>query len=70
MKYLGVTTNDKDLTPKDQQVKKSGDMMSGILVAYNNTSYTTGQVRNIIFGTGDPPISGVGNGDIYIKYED
>lgn len=69
MKVLGVTTGDKDITPKEQQVKKSGDTMTGPLVAQNNTSYTVAQARNIILGTGDPPVSGVGNGDIYIKYE-
>jgi hypothetical protein len=48
------------------RVAKSGDTMAGILVAQNNTAYTTAQVRNIIISTGTP--TGGGNGDIWLRY--
>ena len=48
------------------KVSKSGDTMTGALVAQNNTNYTTKQVRNIFISTADP--SGGSNGDIWIKY--
>lgn len=48
------------------KVTKSGDTLTGILTAQNNTSYGTKQVRNIILSTADP--SGGSNGDIWIKY--
>lgn len=51
-------TNDK--------LNKSGGTMTGTLVAQNNTSYTTKQVRNIIVSTSSP--SGGSSGDIWIKY--
>lgn len=38
-----------------------------INVAQNNTSYTTKQVRNIIYSTGNP--SGGSNGDMWVKYK-
>lgn len=48
-------------------VNLNGDTMKGILVAQNNTEYTTKQVRNIIISTEDP--SGGENGDIWFKIE-
>ncbi|WP_202972466.1 phage tail protein [Clostridium thermosuccinogenes] len=51
----------------DSKVPKSGTTMTGVLVAQNNTSYTTKQVRNIILSTSNP--SGGNNGDIWIKYK-
>lgn len=50
----------------NNKLDKSGGTMTGILVAQNNTEYTTKQVRNIIISTADP--SGGDNGDIWIKY--
>lgn len=47
-------------------VAKSGDTMSGPLIAQNNTDYTTAQVRNVIISTADP--SGGSNGTLWIKY--
>lgn len=47
-------------------VKKSGDTMTGALVAQNNTNYTTPQVRNIIISTEEP--SGGNNGDLWVHY--
>lgn len=44
----------------------TGGIMSGILSAQSNTSYTTAQVRNIIISTSNP--SGGNPGDIWIKY--
>lgn len=38
-----------------------------INVAQNNTSYTTKQVRNIVYSTGNP--SGGSNGDMWVKYK-
>lgn len=49
------------------KLDKSGGVMTGVLTAQNNTSYTTAQVRNITLSTLDP--SGGGNGDIWIKYK-
>ena len=48
------------------KVSKSGDTMTGALIAQNNTNYSVAQVRNIIISTSDP--SGGNNGDIWIKY--
>ena len=48
------------------KVSKSGDTMTGALVAQNNTNYSIAQVRNIIISTEDP--SGGKSGDIWIKY--
>ena len=48
------------------KVSKSGDTMTGALIAQNNTNYNVAQVRNIIISTSDP--SGGNNGDIWIKY--
>lgn len=53
-------------TSVSNKVSKSGDTMTGALVAQNNTDYTIKQVRNIIISTEDP--SGGDNGDIWIKY--
>ena len=50
------------------KVSKSGDTMTGALVAQNNTNYSVAQVRNIIISTEDP--SGGSNGDIWIKYSE
>ena len=50
------------------KVSKSGDTMTGALVAQNNTDYGVAQVRNIIISTEDP--SGGSNGDIWIKYSE
>ena len=48
-------------------VEKDGDTMAGELVAQNNDSYTTAQVRNITISQDEP--SGGGNGDIWLRYE-
>ena len=50
------------------KVSKSGDTMTGALIAQNNTDYSVAQVRNIIISTSDP--SGGRNGDIWIKYSE
>ena len=50
------------------KVSKSGDTMTGALVAQNNTNYSVAQVRNIIISTSDP--SGGNSGDIWIKYSE
>lgn len=47
-------------------VPLAGATMEGVLVAKNNTSYTTKQMRNIFLSTSSP--SGGGNGDIWFKY--
>ena len=56
---------------KDEEaVERTGDTMTGILVAQNNTAYTTKQVRNIIFSTGEPTVGDGNNGDIWIVYKE
>lgn len=50
------------------KVSKSGDTMTGVLVAQSNTSYTTKQVRNIFLSTSAPTSSDGDNGDIWIVY--
>ena len=57
------TTTPIDINSK---VSKSGDTMTGALIAQNNTNYSVAQVRNIIISTSDP--SGGNSGDIWIKY--
>lgn len=46
----------------------SGGTLTGILVAQNNTAYTTKQVRNIFFSTVEPTDADGDNGDIWIMY--
>lgn len=53
-------------THSNCEVGKGGNMTS-IVVAQNNTSYTTKQVRNIVYSTGNP--SGGSNGDMWVKYK-
>ena len=48
------------------KVSKSGDTMTGALIAQNNTNYSVAQVRNIIISTSNP--SGGNSGDIWIRY--
>ena len=60
-----VDNNTDDITTK---VSKSGDTMTGALIAQNNTNYSVAQVRNIIISTSDP--SGGNSGDIWIKYSE
>ena len=52
-----------DLTTK---LSKTGDTMTGKLVAQSNTDYATAQVRNVIISTSSP--SGGSSGDIWVKY--
>jgi hypothetical protein len=52
--------------PATAYLPLAGGTMVGILYAQANTSYTTGQARNIFLSTGDA--SGGGNGDVWIKY--
>ena len=64
-----IATNTSNIsalqTTVSGKLSKSGDTMTGALVAQNNTNYTTKQVRNIFISTADP--SGGDNGDIWIK---
>ena len=54
----------------DNALDKTGDTATGIIVAQNNTSYTTKQMRNIFLSTANPVDGTDGsNGDIWIKYE-
>lgn len=48
------------------KVSKSGDTMTGALIAQNNSNYGVAQVRNIIISTEEP--SGGNSGDIWIRY--
>jgi hypothetical protein len=48
----------------------SGGILTGILVAQNNTAYTTKQVRNIFFSTEEPTDADGDNGDIWIMYSE
>ena len=65
-----ITTNAQNISTLQSsvngKVSKSGDTMTGPLVAQNNTDYSVAQVRNIIISTSDP--SGGKSGDIWIKY--
>ena len=65
-----VDSNTDDITALQSnvngKVSKSGDTMTGALIAQNNTNYSVAQVRNIIISTSDP--SGGLSGDIWIKY--
>ena len=65
-----IATNTSNIsalqTTVSGKLSKSGDTMTGALVAQNNINYTTKQVRNIFISTADP--NGGDNGDIWIKY--
>ena len=60
-----ITANTSSIAGK---VSKSGDTMTGVLVAQSNTLYTTKQVRNIFLSTSAPTSSDGDNGDIWIVY--
>ena len=60
----GVTHPIKDETARNTKVNKSGDQMTGPLVAQNNVAYSTSQVRNIILSTSAPTSTDGANGDI------
>ena len=53
-----IMTTDKDQT------------MAAKLKAHNNTDYTTAQVRNIILSLDEADAGLMGNGDIWIQYEE
>lgn len=55
-------------TVANAALPKSGGVLTGILVAQNNTSYTTAQMRNVILSPTDAVVGSMGNGDIWIKY--
>lgn len=63
---IKTSTNSGIETELNKKVDKTGGTLAGQLVAQNNTSYTTKQVRNIILSTANP--SGGSNGDVWIKY--
>lgn len=48
--------------------KITAGTLSGQVMAYDNTNYTRGQLRNIVLSSGEP--SGGGNGQIWIQYEE
>ena len=64
----GVTHSVKDTTARATKVNKSGDTMTGQLIAQNNVAYSTAQVRNIILSTSEPTSTDGNNGDIWIVY--
>ena len=49
-------------------VQKSGDTMTGALIAQNNTNYTVKQVRNIFLIADGETLPSGGNGDICLVY--
>ena len=55
------------MNPSDY-VKKSGDTMTGALIAQNNTNYTVKQVRNIILVADGETLPSGENGDICLVY--
>ena len=67
-----ITANAQNISTLQSSVNgklsKSGDTMTGALIAQNNTNYSVAQVRNIIISTSDP--SGGNSGDIWIKYSE
>ena len=66
----GVTHPIKDEAARNNKINRSGDTMTGQLVAQNNIAYSTAQVRNVILSTSEPTSSDGGNGDIWIVYQD
>ena len=66
----GVTHDVKDTTARLTKVNKSGDTMTGQLIAQNNVAYSTAQVRNIILSTSEPTSTDGANGDIWIVYKE
>lgn len=54
-------------TPTDY-LKKTGDTMTGALVAHSDTEYTTGQVRNIFLVAEGEDLPSGSNGDICLVY--
>lgn len=60
-----IATNTTNIATK---ISRAGDTMTGALIAQNNTSYTTKQVRNVFLSTASPTSSDGANGDIWIVY--
>lgn len=56
-------------TTDENAVQKSGDTMTGPLIAQNNTNYTTKQVRNIFLIQEGETLPTGDNGDICLVYE-
>ena len=54
----------------NEYVPFDGGIMTGRLVAQNNITYTTAQVRNIILSTSEPTSNDGNNGDIWIVYKE
>lgn len=66
----GVIHDVKDTTARLTKVNKTGDTMTGQLIAQNNVAYSTAQVRNIILSTDTPTSADGANGDIWIVYKE
>ena len=67
---LPTTAEWADKANDAEVVHKSGDTMTGQLIAQNNIAYTTAQVRNIILSTSEPTSNDGNNGDIWIVYKE
>lgn len=72
-KFSQLDTNDETLAGAIEQLgngklDKSGGKMTGQLIAKNNDSYGTAQIRNVILSTADPGTTDGENGMIWIKY--
>lgn len=52
-----------------KQMPIAGGTFTGVAKAQVNTSYTTGQVRNIILSPYDADVNVMQNGEIWIKYK-
>lgn len=53
----------------EKKINRSGDTMTGVLKAQNNTSYTTAQVRNIFLVAEGEELPAGANGDICLIYK-
>ena len=51
-----------------KQMPIAGGTFTGVAKAQTNTSYTTAQLRNVIFSTTDASTESMSDGNIWIKY--
>ena len=63
-----ATTDIPDTSEIANKINRSGDTMTGILKAQNNTSYTAKQVRNIFLIADGESLPSGANGDICLIY--
>lgn len=64
-----IATEAAGMVDTSSLLPKSGGTMTGVLTAQNNTSYTTKQVRNVIYLEDGASVPTTSNGDLVLFYK-